>query len=591
MKVFKNNHIKIIRGKYPQNDNDESILCFLNGINYKGAMQHTMARYKKILSIDIGLSTTKICEMDYKKKNPKVYKCVIFDTPENTIEDGYIRDKKTFSEFLKEQISEAKIRCRDVVFTMVSNKIINREVIIPAVKDKLIESVVNAEINDYFPMDITEHVITYTVIERIEAEKQLRLIVYAAPETMIKNYYNVAEELKFNIVSLDYVGNSTYNWLKRCYIDPVSFVLQVNEHTSMITVIKNNIMVFQRVIGYGINIIAEAVVESNYYEVANIKDALKLMHIASLFKEQIDENLMRGADEAVATDEQLNQAEAKDHVTSAAKILIGSINRVMEYYSSKNKARAPIKLYLTGYGAGILGLDELLTSELGVKIEIFNPADKVSFKRKIKSMKERGNELLSCFGASIAPINFVSKSMILEEQRKISKGAAVLLILLAVVSAASLTIVPYYSYQEELLIHDELKEALSRYPSMDHVYTEYSNTLSVEQEVIAFHNSTISYSEIFSELIGELETKLPSGAVLHSLNMNEIDFTMSVSVKDKEMAAKFLLQLQLIPYIGSVYILGLSEVEYKDVNGKEVLFSVTCTYTLDVISDNSIESK
>lgn len=50
---------------------------------------------KHVLSIEIGTQVTKIVEIDYKKKNPHVYRAVSFATPEGVIEDGVIRDRKS----------------------------------------------------------------------------------------------------------------------------------------------------------------------------------------------------------------------------------------------------------------------------------------------------------------------------------------------------------------------------------------------------------------------------------------------------------------------------------------------------------------
>ena len=41
-----------------------------------------MAMNNRVLSIEIGNSFTKICEMDYKVKKPKVYKVLTVETPE-----------------------------------------------------------------------------------------------------------------------------------------------------------------------------------------------------------------------------------------------------------------------------------------------------------------------------------------------------------------------------------------------------------------------------------------------------------------------------------------------------------------------------
>ena len=47
-----------------------------------------MAMNNRVLSIEIGNSFTKICEIDYKVKKPKVYKVLTVETPEGVVVDG-----------------------------------------------------------------------------------------------------------------------------------------------------------------------------------------------------------------------------------------------------------------------------------------------------------------------------------------------------------------------------------------------------------------------------------------------------------------------------------------------------------------------
>ncbi|HEX3021310.1 MAG TPA: pilus assembly protein PilM, partial [Lachnospiraceae bacterium] len=172
---------------------------------------------KRVLSIDIGLMKTKICEMDYGKKNPQVYRCITFDTPSNVIEDGYIRDMENFAIAMKEKIAGAQIKVTDVVFTIASTKIANREVTVPLVKENRIQAVVDAGAQEYFPVDVSKYIISYSVLERISTkeERKLKLLLLAVPSNMVENYYEFAKMLDLHIVAMDYIGNSAFQIIKR----------------------------------------------------------------------------------------------------------------------------------------------------------------------------------------------------------------------------------------------------------------------------------------------------------------------------------------------------------------------------------------
>ncbi|MHB8131902.1 MAG: type IV pilus biogenesis protein PilM, partial [Mobilitalea sp.] len=244
---------------------------------------------KKVLSIVIGTECTKVCEVSYKKnyknKGIRVYRSISFPTPPNSIEDGYIKDKNLFGEELKSQLKAGKLKADKVIFSLSSSKIANREIILPPTKEKKIMDIIKTGASEYFPIDIKDYILSYSVLEKnashrkeksirkkmdkkdlklakqqemqdkkalkkkskteiiadkmelMEAnqkeqsqplagyenneekektgKKSMRISVYAVPSTMVKNYYNFAKSMHFDIVSLDYSGNSSYQIIKR----------------------------------------------------------------------------------------------------------------------------------------------------------------------------------------------------------------------------------------------------------------------------------------------------------------------------------------------------------------------------------------
>ena len=58
-----------------------------------------MAMNNRVLSIEIGNSFTKICEIDYKVKKPKVYKVLTVETPERTGHERYPHEESDLHHF------------------------------------------------------------------------------------------------------------------------------------------------------------------------------------------------------------------------------------------------------------------------------------------------------------------------------------------------------------------------------------------------------------------------------------------------------------------------------------------------------------
>ena len=69
-----------------------------------------MAMNNRVLSIEIGNSFTKICEMDYKVKKPKVYKVLTVETPEGIVVDGMLQPTQEYADHLVNALGTASVR-------------------------------------------------------------------------------------------------------------------------------------------------------------------------------------------------------------------------------------------------------------------------------------------------------------------------------------------------------------------------------------------------------------------------------------------------------------------------------------------------
>ncbi|MCR5331679.1 MAG: pilus assembly protein PilM [Lachnospiraceae bacterium] len=288
----------------------------------------------KVLSIEITDLTTHICEIGYNKKNPVIYKSIIFENPQYSVEDGFVLDRGPYKNALKEELNSARVKTKDVVFSLSSSKIINREVTIPDMKKELIAGLIENERNEYFPMDTTGHVFAFEIIEKIKETKQQRISIYAAPDILVKNMMTLAGELELNVVAIDYSGNAIYQWLKRNTTEPIEMYLQINEKNSQFTILDGGMLELQRNMNFGVNTLVNAMNDARYYD-------KELEYSEALLKLK-DEKLMfssfEEADAAVPeTEEERKIIALKARLTDATRPMIGNLSSVLEYYNTKKR--------------------------------------------------------------------------------------------------------------------------------------------------------------------------------------------------------------------------------------------------------------
>ena len=133
----------------------------------------------KVLSIEVGYSFTKVCELDYKTKKPKIYNSFVLPTPEGTLADGMITVDDGFVALFKNKLAEKGIKTKAAVFTVSSSKIASREVKIPYCKENRIGDLVRANLADYFPIDVSQYMVAHSVLEVEGVAKEAYQAIHA----------------------------------------------------------------------------------------------------------------------------------------------------------------------------------------------------------------------------------------------------------------------------------------------------------------------------------------------------------------------------------------------------------------------------
>jgi len=582
---------------------------------------------KTVISIEIGESKTRVVELIMGKQRQHVKNALIFDTPQNALEDGFIRDYGLFAEQLMFQLREANIKAKNIVFAISSNKVISREITITASKEKLIKNIVLAEVGEYFPMDLSEHIIAYSIIGHDVENDQYRLMIYAAPEALIYGYYSVAHEMHCNVESIDFVGNAVYQWFKRSTLQDVSLVMEVNEKSSVITILDKGEMGVQRTINHGVSALADALAESGSYDGINTTEAAMELLLNQRFlavgkegeeqwrkaelakirggrfqrietgKAETENGEVTEAERSVErllSDEEIikRREVAREDVTEAANMLISNIQRVIDYYISKNNGANVESIYITGLGASVEGLDELVAAETEIPTEIYDATEGVTFAGVAEAYENKGQDFVACFGAVLNPLGFRPADIELKERKKnITMLSATVFLSAAVVMGVMMIVTSV-----EINKQEERKEALSA-EIAEAVYIEDLQTVyeasQVSVQMMAETDAlTFVEGEQLNDIITELELALPKRSTVHNMSISGPSMVISFSTVTKEEAAKVLMQLKAIPYIRSVSIGGITETLDRATNSTEVSFTVNCELQkYERVSDVTVEGE
>lgn len=577
----------------------------------------------KVLGIEIGQNLTRVVEIDYKAKKPKLYNMFSFPTPMDMVTDGVVRADGMFKSLLNSKLKEYHISTNKVIFTLNSARIASRNVDLPLIKDKQIKDMIMMNASDYFPVDLAQYKLVHEVVERVDTphEKKLCVSVLAVPNDLIASYRVLASVCKLNIVALDYSGNAIKQLMQREIPGEIKASIKIDETSSMLTVMEGDVVKLQRTLNYGLTEAIEEIQDSELFgEYLSYTGAIDVARRKTCLSVKTDSVIQ----EAVERDEMGREIDSekfrrlKANVSVALSSLCGSIGRVLDYYQSRNSEKPIDKVYLMGLGADFSGLSKLLTNELNLKVIPFQVLDGISVGKNVSVADEKLAEYVNCVGATLNPLGIYDNSrggfgkvaipnrakpvyspegeliadqespVKVEDDASISYGPQLISLGLCVVIAVILVA---YSIFSNLMLTSEnmtLKAQVSDLSYAQSIYDVYKQTKSDYDWTMAVVKTSSNQNDGMVNFLDELEKKLPSEAKLISISATTEGVSLTISQGSKDVAADVIAQLRTFDSITVSEVSTITE-EQDETGATKVQFTVDCLYVVLPETDEAVE--
>lgn len=584
-----------------------------------------MAKAQRVLSIEIGYSLTQVCEMDYQSKHPKVYGVFSMKTPEGILDDGYIKVTNEFVNDLKSYITANGMIAKKVIFAVSSTKIANREAMVPFVKEKMLRDMIMTNITDYFPVDPTQYQFAHTIMDVVgddAGSKQYRIMIMAAPSEILNGYHQLANALGLELASIDYSGNSIFQALRHRFATGVNLTVKIDERSSLLTVTNKGVITMQRAGIYGADQVVDIMMETDVYgEPLTYEGAIKTLRRNNLVMREEEEALLAEKEEEVRRLEQMQQEamnlaattgdtsqvasatvaakqaganlkmlRLRRDVTLSYQQLISSIVRVIDYYNSKNRDAAIDNIIITGIAADFWGFSGLLSQELGRNVEVLKDLAGTNIDQGLHLQGVSLGDYISVIGAGLGSVGFMPVEVKADKKKggggtkdsisSIGSNDKLPYIVLGIGIAAAIVIcamalVPYFLVKNE---NDTLQERKAQLAPVQDTYNAYVAKQSDYDYITAMKSVTENGNDQLIEILGEMESKFPSGIMVESMIVTEESIVLKIMAPDKYNIAKNLVEFRRMPYFSEVRTEGFTE-KQEPVTGIIVSeYTIECVY-------------
>ena len=545
----------------------------------------------RVLSIEISNSFTKICEIDYKVKKPKVYKVLTVETPEGVVVDGMLQPTQEYADHLVNALDTNGIHTKRVIFTISSTRVASREVQIPNVKANKIEALVKTNANDYFPVDLTQYEIGHYLAGGLTEEGKLRVMALAVPKALLDSYYQLAQMCGWEVECFDYSSNSLYQILRDEKSEKVTMMIKIDENSTIVTVLSAGKVLLQRTVAYGVQDAIETMIASGAYAVNDPMSAVERFQKKTCLNRVLhqgdklwEENAGRWEDEDAGN---VEVTAARQKITSSLEPLIVGVNRVIDFYDSRNGDTPIERTYVTGLGGSFSGMSKLFTNCLERKVHTLSDMDdKIGMSKAIRSTRPAA--YISCLGAVLAPVGLIDKSQQKAKGMTVVSGTnytfvSVAVLVLGVILSIAMAVTSLTRYFGTVAENVALQARVEELQPAQTVYNEYLSAAAQYDKYKYLYEYTENPNENLVEFINELEQILPSSFWTNSFSSDMEGISMSVTVEGKAAAARTILNIRNMESIEDVQISNITDTQ-NELGESAVTFSITGTYA-DIHAD------
>ncbi len=351
---------------------------------------------KGYIAFDIGAENIKIADAVYEKGKIVVNDFWIIPTPPNSFENGNILKPDLIAEAVSQKVDIRRLKAKGAVVLVTGDSVIDREVVLPKMTEKELKNVIMFEADQYFPVDLTTYKVDYKIIEEISDEdgKKYRVFIVAVPIDILDGYINLMNEFGMKIEVMDIPANALAKFvtLEAGLSSPENnsslAVIDLGASTSRVIMIDGGKFRFERMIKFGINDLTEVMMQHSN---------LKFKDAEEQVRTRLEQYVVFKAEDVLLEDE---SKMAAHEISKLINDFTGQVNKLFEFYISRNTGNVINRLLLTGGGARVKGMGKFISDSTGIRTDYLEPLTCIMNKSR-KSLEENEIYLANVLGAVI----------------------------------------------------------------------------------------------------------------------------------------------------------------------------------------------
>jgi type IV pilus assembly protein PilM len=306
------------------------------------------------VGLDIGSGLIKLVAISHASGGPVLTKVAFTSVVNDAIVEGEVMDPGIVADSIKGLMASAGIKAKRVVMAVGGRDVIIKKIAMDRMKETEAREVIRWEAEQHVPFDMDNVELDFQILDPEAEGLQMTVLLVAAKRELVEHKLALLSEIGLSASVVDVDAFALHNAFEVNYPEAMRGVvglINIGHETTNINILDDGVPVLTRDIPIG----------------------------TRRFKEDLqrERGLSAESAEAVLRGTDTNEA-LEPLLESRGEELAVGIERAAAFLQSASRSAAGIsRVFTTGGGARIPGLNKLLSDRLRIPVQLANPIEKL----------------------------------------------------------------------------------------------------------------------------------------------------------------------------------------------------------------------
>jgi type IV pilus assembly protein PilM len=309
-------------------------------------------RPNNAVGLDIDTAEIRAVELSGSTQSPKLVRFGRMPLPGGAVIDGMIANPGMVEDALHQLWADAGFSSREVILGVSNQGVLVRFATFPKVAGKKVDKLIRFQAQEHIPFPLDSVVLDYIIVGEVTGDvgDVLEVLLVAGKRDMLNIFIEVASGADLKVKDIDVLPLALQQVLPFDDRRGTAAIINIANELSSILVVENETPRFARIIPTGLQAATEFF-NCSLNEVVPVTTASKIVW-------------------------------SEDAVSAWGDTLTNEINSSLNYYQTQHKGAAIEKIFLSGRGARMDGLAERLKENLGLRVAVIRPLDRIDVPAK-----------------------------------------------------------------------------------------------------------------------------------------------------------------------------------------------------------------